>query len=158
MLLMTIRKKKIRAFALLTCFLSFYTGFSQQIMCFEFNDAGEIHTLHLQLIECNPISAHAISSSNNPGMLTPSMSATDSSGHGCTNCKDFHLSIKRNPGTDLTEIAPLISLLPFAHPVVPNRLMADTILQNKRSPGTAQPTDTESSKSISALRTTVLQI
>ncbi len=153
MLLMTIRKKQIRAFVLLTCFLSFYMGFSQQVMCFEYNDVGEIHKLHLQLIECNPISAHAISSSHSPGM-----SATDSSGHGCPGCKDFHLSIKRNPGLDLTDMVPRISFLPFAHPTVSNRLMANTIFQIRHSHGTAPPNDTESSKSIAALRTTVLLI
>ena len=158
MSLMTIRQKKIRTFICLTCFLTFYLGFNQQIMCFEFNAAGEIHKSHLQLIECNPLSAHSIRTSHGPGIPIQGMLAADVSVHGCTDCRDIHLSIKKNPGLDFSGMGPLVSFLPFAYPILSDTLITGTLFQNKKAPGAAHPTVVVYNSSLTALRTTVLLI
>jgi len=68
MSLMTIRHKPIRLFVWLTCFLTFYLGFNQQVMCFELSPDGGINKLHLQLIECNPLSSYVNPSNHSTDM------------------------------------------------------------------------------------------
>jgi len=155
---MTIRHKPIRLFVWFTCFLTFYLGFNQQVMCFELIPDGGIYKLHLQLIECNPISSSVNPANRSPGMPMSGILTADSSGKGCPNCRDFHLSFKRIQGIDISSLGALVTSLPANYPILSNKLFANTISQKEQPIWTAQNLVPNSNSALTVLHTTVLLI
>jgi hypothetical protein len=158
MSLITIRHKQIRSFVWLTCLLTFYLGFNQQVMCFELNSDGGIQKLHLQLIECNPLYLSDVSANHSPNVHFQEILNAKSSGKGCPNCRDFHLSFKRVQGIDISNLGAFISFFPADYSVLLNNLSTTTIYHNKQSTCTAQNFVPTLNSTLTVLRTTVLLI
>jgi hypothetical protein len=66
MLLTTVRHKSIELFTWLLCFLTFYLGFNQQVMCYELLPQGGIYNIHLQFIECDPLASYGVPTKHSP--------------------------------------------------------------------------------------------
>lgn len=158
MSLMTIRHKPIRSFVWLTCFLTFYLGFNQQIMCFELSPDGGINKSHLQLIECNPLSSHAIPAKHSPGMSIPGVVTANSSANGCPSCRDFHLSFKRTSGIYFSGMGALISFLPVEYPILSNRFLKILNPIREKPIWASQFLIPKSNLSLVVLRSTILLI
>jgi hypothetical protein len=158
MSLLIVRHKPIRLFVWFTCFLTFYLGFNQQVMCFELNSDGEVYKLHLQLIECNPLYSSILPVNLSTRMSMSSVLSAGSSGNGCPNCRDFHLSFKRIQGIDISSLGALVSTFPADYPVLSNNLFATTISHKVQPTCTALNLAPKSNPSLTVLRTTVLLI
>jgi len=158
MSLMTVRHKPFRSFVWLTCFLTFYLGFNQQVMCFELDPNGKAHNAHLQLIECNPLSSFIFPDNHLPGMMMPDALSVNASNNGCPKCRDFHLSFKRNPNIDFSALGAIISLLPFKYQFLPNELFLGATSQNEQIGRVSQTLVPKSYSSLKFLRTTILRL
>jgi len=158
MSLMTIRHKPIRLFVWLTCFLTFYLGFNQQVMCFELSPDGGINKLHLQLIECNPLSSYVNPSNHSTDMPMSGIMTVGQSGNGCPDCRDFHLSFKRTPSNDFSSIGALVTFLPVDSPITAYKSLATHYPIRGKIPWAPQFLNLKSNSSLVALRTTILLI
>ncbi len=152
------RHKPVHAFVWLTCFLTFYLGFNQQVMCFELDPNGKVCNAHLQLIECNPLSSFIIPYSQLPDMLMPDPLSAYAANHGCPTCRDFHLSFKRNPNIDFSAVGAIISPLPFKYQFLPNELFLGAASQNEQIGRVSQTLVPKSYSSLKFLRTTILRL
>lgn len=157
MSLMAIRNKPFQLFVWLTCLLTFYLGFNQQVMCFELKPDGKVFKVHLQLIECNPLSA-AIPAEHQTGMPMPGLMETGMSGGGCPECRDFHLSFKRTPSFDLSDSGAMTASFPFDYSVLVNKLFVSVSSRAEEIIRSAQISIPRSNSSLIALRTIILLI
>jgi hypothetical protein len=155
---MIIRHKPIRLFIWLSCFLTFYLGFNQQVMCFELKPGGGIYKLHLQLIECNPLQSSIFATNHTTRMPMSSVLAAGSSADGCRNCRDFHLSFKKIQGIDISSLGALVSSLPADYPILSKNPFSTTITQTEQPTCSEQNIVPKSNSTLKALRTTVLLI
>lgn len=158
MSLMSLRHKPIHAIVWLACFLTFYLGFNQQVMCFEFSPNGGVQTLHLQLIECNPLGYSSFSRKHDIGLPMSDMMATGLNGNGCPGCRDFHLTFKRTPGVDFSNIGTTISTLHIDCPQLAYRHFSQYSSHLDKISRTSKNPVLTLNSSLKALRSTILLI
>lgn len=158
MSLMTMRHKPVRALIWFTCILTFYLGFNQQVMCFELDQNGKVWKIHLQLIECKPLSPFVANADYYTGKPIPVTLTASLGDKRCPHCRDFHLSFKKTPKIDLSHLGALASFSQFNYPPPINTFASDIVSQQKQTFLTAQTIFTACNASLHALRTTILLI
>lgn len=159
MSLMGIRHKPITVIIWLTCLLTFYLGFNQQVMCFELTPDGKISKLHLQLIECNPLGNSPVSAGHSAGIAMPD-GIGQMNHNGCPSCWDFHLSFKRKRGAgiDLAALVPFSISPEFDYPATSFNSLQPVFFNTAYRNWLLSPPVIKANSSLNALRTTILLI
>jgi len=156
---MGIRHKPVKIIIWLTCLLTFYLGFNQQVMCFELTPDGKISKLHLQLIECNPLGNSPVSARHSAGTTMPD-NISQMNLKGCPTCRDFHLSFKRKKGAgiDLYAFASLATSPEVDYPSTRFNSLQPVSANTGHLNWLLSPLVIKANSSLNALRTTILLI
>ena len=158
MTLISVRHKPSPLLLWLFSLLTFYLGFDQQVMCFELHPTGQVCKVHLQLIECNPLSSFVNRAGPYHGPLKADVLSSDSFSNGCPACRDFHQSFKGNSFTAFSIMSPMISFSPFAFLLPQKNFLFDHLLRNEKPFLSTHPLAAKRKESFKIIHTTILLI
>lgn len=142
----------------LTSLMTFYLGFNQQVMCFELNPDRKVTKVHLQLIECNPLTTSVISANYLHGKSMTDVMSSNQKSRGCSGCKDFHLSFKKNRLLNYKVLLNWVSLTYFDFPNLRNALFQNAWINRGQIGKFSQKTEHNPDSSLKVLRSIILLI
>jgi hypothetical protein len=157
MLLTTVRHKSIELFTWLLCFLTFYLGFNQQVMCYELLPQGGIYNIHLQFIECDPLASYAVPTKHSPeNNNVPEVLSAKKAANDLTACRDFHVTFNKTRGFNPLSMGPIVSYLAVNPPLKSNRFLNNLYSMAARYKLWIQSHYIHLNPSLTSLKTTIL--